>query len=219
MPHFRTCSRAFLNDLRMPRTSVNRGTSSWPGSLTEPQEEGIRVSTLSPRRSLYDPSRRAGTGTGRSFLSDAVTASVRVPLLASLLLATIFAAGHVSLVLAASGDEAAGGCPLLSLTLSGSGNDTLLSWDGQPGAQSYCVERGDLLVLRTTGGNFTLSLRQELASRTTETSLLFSGTPGPGEGYWFLVRDNPSGTFDSGCPSQVGSRDNEILNAGDVCVN
>ena len=110
-------------------------------------------------------------------------------------------------------------CLLLELRVSGSANDTLLTWDERPWPQSYCVERGDLGVLSTTGGNFTVSIRQELASRTTETSLIFSGTPEPGEGYWFLVRDNPAGTFDTGCPSQVGSRNDEILDAGDICVN
>ena len=58
----------------------------------------------------------------------------------------------------------------MSLTLSGSGDDTLLSWEEKPEAQSYCVERGDLVVLRATGGDF-------------------------------------------------GSRDLEILSAGDICVN
>ena len=116
-------------------------------------------------------------------------------------------------------DQASAGCLLLRLTLSGSGGDTILSWDEQPEATGYCVERGDLGVLGATGGDFTLSLRQELASHSTATSLLFSGTPGPGEGYWFLVKDIPAGTFDSGCPSQVDSREDEILGAGDFCVN
>jgi hypothetical protein len=111
------------------------------------------------------------------------------------------------------------GCPRLEVTLSGPGNDTLLGWEDKPEAQGYCVERGDLQVLRATGGDFRQSLRQELASNTTETSVVFSGTPGPGEAYWFLVRDNPDGTFDSGCASQVGNRDFEILSAGDFCVN
>ena len=119
--------------------------------------------------------------------------------------------------IAAAGETT--GCLLLELRVSGSANDTLLTWDERSWPQSYCVERGDLGVLSTTGGNFTISIRQELASRTTETSLIFSGTPEPGEGYWFLVRDNPAGTFDTGCPSQVGSRNDEILGAGDICVN
>ncbi len=110
-------------------------------------------------------------------------------------------------------------CPLLDLALSGSGDDTLLSWNEPAGAESYCVEMGDLGVLRATDGDFTSSIAQELASHTTANSLLFSGAPGPGEGYWFLVKDNPAGTFDSGCPSQVGSRDQEISSAGDTCVN
>ena len=124
-----------------------------------------------------------------------------------------------SIAFTSAAAEPATGCLLLELRVSGSGNDTLLSWDAQPGAQSYCVERGDLGVLSATGGNFTVSLRQELASRETETSLIFSGAPESGEGFWFLVRAQPDGTFDSGCPSQVDSRDAEILGAGDFCVN
>jgi len=127
--------------------------------------------------------------------------------------------GWVSVASPAAAGQPSGGCVLLRLTVSGSGGDTLLSWDPQPAAQGYCVERGDLGVLRATGGDLTASLDQELASNTTETSLVFSGTPGPGEGYWFLVRDQPAGTFDSGCPSQVDGRDDEILGAGDFCVN
>ena len=111
------------------------------------------------------------------------------------------------------------GCLLLELHLSGAANNTLLSWDDRPEAQSYCVERGDLDVLRTTSGDFTLSIAEELTSHTTEASLLFGGTPEHGQAYWFLVRDNPDGTFDSGCLSQVDNRDDEILNAGDICVN
>lgn len=110
------------------------------------------------------------------------------------------------------------GCLLLELRLSGAGN-TLLSWDDRPEAQSYCVERGNLDVLRATRGDFTLSIAEELASHTMEASLLFGGTPERGQAYWFLVRDNPAGTFDSGCLSQVDNRDDEILNAGDICVN
>ncbi len=107
----------------------------------------------------------------------------------------------------------------MELRLSGAGHDTLLSWEDRPETQSYCVERGNLDVLRTTRGDFTLSIAEELASRTTEASLLFGGTPERGQAYWFLVRDNPAGTFDSGCLSQVDNRDDEILNAGDICVN
>ena len=152
--------------------------------------------------------------------SVALTASIMVSSLAGLLLAILPVTGRVSMAFATdAGQPCTVGCLLLKLTLSGSGNDTLLSWDEQPEAQSYCVVRGDLGVLRATGGDFTLSIVQELASHTTETSLLFSGTPEPGEGYWFLVKDNPAGTFDTGCPSQVDSRDDEIMDAGDICVN
>ena len=111
------------------------------------------------------------------------------------------------------------GCLLLELRLSGAGTNTMLSWEDRPEVQSYCVERGNLDVLRTTRGDFTLSIAEELASHTTEASLLFGGTPERGQAYWFLVRDNPAGTFDSGCLSQVDNRDDEILNAGDICVN
>ena len=138
-------------------------------------------------------------------------------------LATLFTVflttGWVSIVYAPDGRQPSAGCLLLRLGLSGSGSTTLLSWDQNPEAQGYCVERGDLGVLRATGGDFTVSIRQELASNTSETSLFFSGTPERGEAYWFLVKDSPAGTFDSGCPSQIDSRDDEILGAGDICVN
>jgi hypothetical protein len=121
----------------------------------------------------------------------------------------------------AAADTGAGprACQLLVLDASGSGDDTVLSWNEPPGAESYCVELGDLGVLLATGGDFRASIMQELASHTTTTFLVFVGSPAPGEGYWFLVKDNPAGSFDSGCPSQVGSRDEEISSAGDVCVN
>ena len=138
---------------------------------------------------------------------------------AAKLLTIVLVAGSVSIAFTPDDPESSAGCLLLALSLSGSGSDTLLNWDEHPEAQGYCVERGDLGVLRATGGDFTVSIRQELASNTSETSLFFSGTPERGEAYWFLVKDSPAGTFDSGCPSQVDSRDDEILGAGDICVN
>lgn len=123
------------------------------------------------------------------------------------------------MTIATDAGASSAGCPLQELTLSGSGNDSLLTWNEPPGAESHCVEMGDLGALRATGGDFRFSIVQELASHIRATSLRFAGTPAEGEGYWFLVKDNPSGTFDSGCPSQVGSRDDEIMSAGDICVN
>ena len=116
-------------------------------------------------------------------------------------------------------DQPYGECVRLTLSVSGSGDESLLSWNEVPAAQGYCVVKGDLGTLRTLDGEFNVAIDQELASNTTDTSVLFSGTPDRGEGYWFLVRDNPTGTFDSGCPAQVEGRDDEILSAGDVCVN
>lgn len=131
----------------------------------------------------------------------------------------LFVTWAVSVALSADAGPISAACLGLELTLSGSGDDTLLSWNEPPGAESYCVEMGDLGSLVATEGDFRFSIVQELASHGKTTSLRFSGTPARGEGYWFLVKDNPAGTFDTGCASQVASRDEEILSAGDVCVN
>jgi hypothetical protein len=107
-----------------------------------------------------------------------------------------------------------------SLTVAKSGSDALLEWNAIAGAGGYDVVRGDVGVLRSSLGNFTLATEQCLIDNSPSTSLLFSGGPSPGGGFWFLVRGvncAGSSTYDSGEPSQVGLRDAEIAASSGAC--
>jgi hypothetical protein len=95
----------------------------------------------------------------------------------------------------------------------------LLSWSAPVGSDWYDVVRGDLKLLRSTGGDFTVATA-ECADNTTTTSLLFAGNPAVGEGFWFLVRGancKGAGEYDSFALSQVGDRDAEINAAATGC--
>ncbi|HKQ97377.1 MAG TPA: Ig-like domain-containing protein [Candidatus Polarisedimenticolia bacterium] len=84
-----------------------------------------------------------------------------------------------------------------------------LSWTPMPGAASYDVVYGDMANFWITG-NFEESLIVCLQSNTTATSLPFTATAPVGGGFWFLVRGRNCGgpgTWNSGAPSQVDSRD------------
>jgi len=80
--------------------------------------------------------------------------------------------------------------------------------------------RGDLILLRAGGGDFTASTQACLANDLPATSLPYTASPGPGEAWWFLVRTVAMagpGTYDSGGPGQVGSRDAEIAASPIAC--
>jgi PKD repeat protein len=95
-----------------------------------------------------------------------------------------------------------------------------LSWDPYPAVLSYDLLRGDLMHLRATGD---LSSAQQLC-------LLDDGAdpaahdyeqPGPGEAFFYLVREtncaNQTGSFDSSAPSLVQSRDIALQGAAAEC--
>jgi len=89
----------------------------------------------------------------------------------------------------------------------------LLQWTGTPGAIGYDVVYGDLGTLARSGGDFTAAVEGCMANDLPEISLPYAMSPPLGSGFWFLVRDvTPSGpgSYDSGFPGQVGSRDAEI---------
>lgn len=97
----------------------------------------------------------------------------------------------------------------------------LLSWTPLQSASWYDVVGGKLSSLRASRGNFSVSTDQCLTSKTVSTS---SGdpsqTPGPSDGVWYLVRGSNCkgrGTYDTGQPSQIGSRDAEIAASGHDC--
>ena len=82
-----------------------------------------------------------------------------------------------------------------------------------PGAAAYDLVRGDLALLRASGGDFAQAGLQCMADNHGATSLAYSDTPPAGAGFWFLVRGDSGAqvkTWDSFAMSQVGLRDDEI---------
>lgn len=111
------------------------------------------------------------------------------------------------------------GVPQLELTTLPAG-ETMLSWTGIAGATGYDVVSGDLGALQASGGSFASSTTQCLAQRIAGPPLPFAATPPAGKGFWFLVwgvNCGGHGTYDSGAPSQVGSRDPGIAASGHDC--
>jgi len=110
------------------------------------------------------------------------------------------------------------GSPALNVDKSGA--DTRLSWGGITGATGYDIVKGNLVTLISSSGNFALATDSCLANDPTTTTLLYSNTPAPGQGFWFLVRGENCGgrgTYDSGGATQVGLRDAEISASGNDC--
>lgn len=90
------------------------------------------------------------------------------------------------------------------------------------GAAWHEVVRGSLGALRASAGDFAVATLDCAANAVTANTVVVSGTPSlvPGDGYWYLARPvncKGNGTFDSGAPDQVGSRDAEILASGAGC--
>jgi len=96
---------------------------------------------------------------------------------------------------------------------------TRLWWANSAGATSYDVLRGSLDQLRSTAGNFASPLVTQLclANNRADTYWLHAETPAASQGVWYLIRAQPGGTYDSGAPSQSGSRDGEVAASGNAC--
>ena len=83
--------------------------------------------------------------------------------------------------------------------------------------------RGNLVTLHATGGNFSASTDSCLANNATAPTLSYALSPTAGQGFWFLVRgtrngcSNGNGTYDTGAPSQVGSRDPGVNASASSC--
>lgn len=103
--------------------------------------------------------------------------------------------------------------PAGSPTLTVSPDGAQLSWTSLQGATTYDVVRGDVETLSHTGGDFTAATLGCIANDLAATSTAATGAPGLGQAFWYLVRGANCaghGTYDSGVPAQVGSRDAEI---------
>lgn len=99
-------------------------------------------------------------------------------------------------------------------------DDSSIAWGLVPQALGYDVVQGDLMTLRATEGDFTAATLECLANNLGTEHLSFAADPAPGEGFWFLLRvenEEVRGSYDSGYPSQVGSRDDEIDAASLAC--
>ena len=113
------------------------------------------------------------------------------------------------------------GASVLTASMTG-GVDTTLAWTALSGATEYDVVAGDLNALRNSGGDFQNATLGPVVCRTPGTTVIHSGTPNVGNGFWFLVRGRNcggAGTYDSGGAAQVGLRDAEIAASGNDCSN
>jgi hypothetical protein len=96
-----------------------------------------------------------------------------------------------------------------------------VTWNAVPGAVGYDVVRGDLAMLRNTGGDFTAATNSCMADDTGETTLGYTDTPASSrEGHWIVIRsvaaDGPH-TYQTLAGIQVGLRDDEINAATGTC--
>ena len=104
----------------------------------------------------------------------------------------------------------------LSLQLNGSH----AVWGGLGPAVTYDLVAGNLAVLRSTGGDFTLATDACLGGQLARDLGPHGPDPLPGQGVWYLlraVRGSIAGTYDTLQPSQVGQRDAEIAASASAC--
>ncbi|MBD3867991.1 MAG: metallophosphoesterase [Acidobacteria bacterium] len=96
-----------------------------------------------------------------------------------------------------------------------------LNWSAVPAAEQYDVVRGDLVTLRSTGGDFSAAVIGCVESGSLDTSSSDGTVPSPGNGFFYLVRGISScgeaGTYDETGNSQAGGRDGEIDGAANSC--
>ena len=98
---------------------------------------------------------------------------------------------------------------------------TLLYWCPVPASNRYDAVSGSVSVLYATHGNFSTATDRCVMNDTVSTSLEDTAPPpSSGLGKWYLVRNvtaSGNGTYDSGAPSQVGSRDAGINASPSAC--
>jgi hypothetical protein len=94
------------------------------------------------------------------------------------------------------------------------GLDARLAWEIPPEATGADVVRGSLNDLRNSYGNFAAATEACVDDDRTVSFVIVPEMPDVNDGYWFLVRSQNCGgpgTYDSGGPGQVASRDPQIL--------
>jgi hypothetical protein len=125
--------------------------------------------------------------------------------------------------LACTPDGAATECrndPTLDVTLAAGGMEAAVQWQAITGAAGYDVIRGGLQPLRAGEGDFTSATQSCLADDAVFLSLVDAEAPPAGEGWWYLMRAagcTGADTYETGVPSQVGTRDPEVALAPARC--
>ena len=95
-----------------------------------------------------------------------------------------------------------------------------IHWVGVTGALAYDLTQGSLSILNATHGNYADASEGCLDDDVGVTSVAWPGAPPLGTGWWVLARPitaSGPGTYDSGEPGQVGSRDPGIEASGLAC--
>ena len=100
------------------------------------------------------------------------------------------------------------------------GSRSILSWSEIGAATGYDLARGSLAVLKSSNGDFSAATTDCVENDLTGTTRDDADVPDVGDGFWYLIRAvncGGSATFDSGAPSQVGSRDAAIRASASAC--
>jgi hypothetical protein len=107
--------------------------------------------------------------------------------------------------------------PLRSVTLALAGD--VITWTMLPGATHYDLVRGGLRALLSQG-DFSAAVGDCLADQDSSRQFVDSSLPAPGDGLFYLVRGGNcggEGTYDSGGPAQLQSRDAGIAASVGAC--
>ncbi len=111
------------------------------------------------------------------------------------------------------GDET---CPL-TLQPAGGG---VLSWTAAADAIGYDVIRGDLPLLRSSGGDFSQATEVCLASAIPDLTYTDPALPAAQQGFWYLVREVTAvgrGSYDAFAGNLAASRDAGVGASGNDC--
>ena len=100
------------------------------------------------------------------------------------------------------------------------GGAARLNWSAVPTATKYDLVRGSLQGLKSSGGDFSVATTDCLGDDLLVTTADDGTVPAANQGLFYLIRAancGASGSYNSGAPSQAGSRDAEIAASGHAC--
>ena len=95
-------------------------------------------------------------------------------------------------------------------------------WDAEPAATSYDLVKGDLTLLRSSGGDFRVSQLICVEDDGPDLQATDPSEPLPGQGFYYLTRAtncaSETGSFDTTAPGLAESRDLELQGLGAQCT-